>query len=287
MPYLVVVSLLWAFSYGLIKNQLAGLDSYTVAATRLGLALLVFLPFCRPRRITPELALHYAVIGAVQFGLMYVLYIASFQHLQAHEVAMFTVFTPIYIVLLEGARVRRLNGRALIAAALALVGASVLKWNTDTSWEALQGFLMLQGSNLCFAVGQLAYRHTRARHPQESDSGLFAWLYLGAMVTAGGLALLLGEPGGFSPSPGQWGVLLYLGLLATGLGLFGWNLGATKVGTGTLAVSNNLLIPLAVLVSLLIFGESAPIERLVLSLVLMVAALVLADDAKEKSVSQD
>lgn len=286
MPYLVVVSLVWAFSFGLIK-QLGGLDSYTVAATRLGLALLVFLPFCRPRRIAPSLALRYALIGAVQFGLMYVLYIASFRHLQAHEVAMFTIFTPIYIVLLEGARERRLNLRALGAAALALVGAAVLKWNTDTSWGALQGFLMLQGANLCFAAGQLAYRHTRVQQPQVSDAGIFAWPYLGATVTAGGLALALGDPGSFTPSPGQWAVLLYLGLLATGLGFFGWNLGATKVGTGTLAVSNNLLVPLAVLVSLLIFGETAPIERLVLSLVLMFAALVLADDAKEKSASQD
>ena len=49
MPLLLLVSLLWAFSFSLIKRHLGGLDSSFVAAVRLGLALLVFLPFVRLR----------------------------------------------------------------------------------------------------------------------------------------------------------------------------------------------------------------------------------------------
>ena len=40
MVYLLVVSIIWAFSFGLIKNQLAGLDANFIAAARLLVSLL-------------------------------------------------------------------------------------------------------------------------------------------------------------------------------------------------------------------------------------------------------
>lgn len=287
MIYLVAVSLLWAFSFGLIKNQLAGLDSFWVATIRLTLAGLVFLPFLRPEKIAPSLAGRYALVGAVQIGVMYVLYIASFRHLQAHEVAMFTIFTPIYVVLLDGLVRRRINRLALGAAALAAVGAGVLKWRDGISAEALVGFALLQGANICFAGGQLAYRRLRQRHPAGSDAGVFGWLYLGAAFTAAALAMALGDWSRFAPSSTQWGVLLYLGVLATGLGFFGWNLGATKVSTGTLAVSNNLLVPLAVLVALVVFGESAAWGNLLTSIVIMALALFVAQRAAKSESARE
>ena len=46
--YLVITSCIWAFSFGLIGNRLAGLDPAVVAFARLALSLLAFLPFaCR------------------------------------------------------------------------------------------------------------------------------------------------------------------------------------------------------------------------------------------------
>ena len=44
MLFLLAASLLWAFSFGLIKGQLAGLDPVAVASTRLLLAAVVFAP---------------------------------------------------------------------------------------------------------------------------------------------------------------------------------------------------------------------------------------------------
>ena len=61
---------------------------------------------------------------------------------------------------------------------------------------------------------------------------------------------------------GQVLVLLYLGLLASGVGFFLWNVGATRVSAGTLAVFNNVKIPLAVVVSLLFFAEQTDWLRL-------------------------
>ena len=48
MIYLAVVSLLWAFSFGLIGSALSGVDSFFVATVRLGCAtLLNMLEFLR------------------------------------------------------------------------------------------------------------------------------------------------------------------------------------------------------------------------------------------------
>ena len=64
---LIVVSFLWAFSFGLVKRYLPGIDSTLVAAARLGLALLVFLPFLRFRGLTPRLTLTLPRIVAAGF----------------------------------------------------------------------------------------------------------------------------------------------------------------------------------------------------------------------------
>ena len=96
MGILFIVSLIWAFSFGLIKDRLAGLDANFVAAARLLISLLVFLPFLRTRGLSRKLSLRLLAIGALQYGVMYITYIAAFNFLKAYEVALFTIFTPIY-----------------------------------------------------------------------------------------------------------------------------------------------------------------------------------------------
>ena len=64
---LIAVSVIWAFSFGLVKS-LSGLNSTAVAVLRLAVSLLVFLPFFRPARIGGAQMARLALIGAVQFG---------------------------------------------------------------------------------------------------------------------------------------------------------------------------------------------------------------------------
>ncbi len=283
MPYLVAVSLLWAFSFGLIKVNLSTLDSTAVSTVRLGLALLVFLPVFRPRLTGKANAIKLTAIGAVQFGLMYVLYIAAFRYLQAYEIVLFTVFTPIYVVLLDGLWTRKLAKNALSAAALALVGAAILKWRTGISNADLTGFALMQGSNLVFAFGQVAYRRVKNSSVQRADAAHFGWLYLGAVGVTALISLFTTNWPSFDPDFCQWRALIYLGIIASGLGFFGWNKGARQVNAGTLAVFNNLKIPLAVGVSLVFFGEKAELGRLAMSCVFMAGALYLTERKSKRS----
>jgi drug/metabolite transporter (DMT)-like permease len=274
MPLLVIVSLVWAFSFGLIGNQLAGLPPAWLGWVRLALSSLVFLPFVR--RLPWKTALALFATGAVQFGLMYLAYLTSFRYLQSHEIALFTVVTPLFVAGLADLFGRRFRPWNLAAALLAVAGAGLIKWKTLPTAAPLYGIVLVQLSNLCFAAGQLAYRALMARLEKPvADRAVFFWLHFGGFVALTPLALPLAlaeiPP---APSPVQWAVLAYLGIVASGLCFFLWNRGARLVNAGTLAVMNNLKIPLAVLVSLLIFRETAGWPTLLAGTLLILVALL-------------
>lgn len=278
MPYLIGVSLIWALSFGLIKGRLVGLDSAFITAVRLGLALLVFLPFLRPRGLGLRRTLQLMALGGLQFGLMYLAYNESFRHLQAYEVALLTLTTPVMVTLLSDALQRRWHPRSLAAALVAVAGTAVVVFQDKSLAPTLAGVLWVQLSNLAFAAGQVGYKRWREAEPAWRDRDVFAWLYAGGAALA--LLVLLARGGGGVPdalNASQALTLLYLGVVASGVGFFLWNVGATRVSAGQLAVMNNAKIPLAVACSLLVFGERADPLRLLVSLVLLGLAVWLAD----------
>lgn len=282
MPSLLLATLLWAVSFGLIRRHLVGLDPTFVAWARMLLALPVLLPFVRWAELSRwtgrpgQVALKLAGVGAVQYGLMYTGYIAAFGFAAGHEVALFTVTTPLYVSLIADAYARRFDPWNLGLAGLAVVGALVLQARLAWS-DAWVAFALVQASNLCFAWGQVTYRRLRRGAPGARDHAVFAWLYVGGLaVTTIATTVAGGWTSAARVSETQGLVLLYLGVVASGLGFYLWNRGAVTAPAGVLAVFNNLKIPLAVVVALVLFGEQADLPRLVVGGGLMVLAAALA-----------
>lgn len=268
---LLLVSLIWAFSFGLIKRFLVGVDSTFVTTARLALALLVALPFLRWRGLNARTAFALAGIGALQFGVTYLAYIESFRFLRGYEVALLTLTTPIFVTLFADALDRTFRWTALVAAVLAVVGAALV---VKKASQPLAGVLLVQASNAAFAIGQVLYRQLRLAKPALRDLDVFALLYAGALVLAG--AALLARRVHVAPTSPQVWTLLYLGVLASGVGFFLWNVGATRVTPGTLAVMNNVKVPLAVACSLLAFGEQADLPALAASFAVLGFAVWLS-----------
>jgi drug/metabolite transporter (DMT)-like permease len=277
MGILFIVSLIWAFSFGLIKDRLAGLDANFVAAARLLISLLVFLPFLRPGGLSRKLSLRLATIGALQYGVMYITYIAAFRFLQAYQVALFTIFTPIYVTLFNDLFARRFKALNLLTAALAVLGAGIISYGGLGRRDMVTGFLLVQVSNLCFAFGQVAYQRWMGPGLRAGDLKVFGLLYLGGFATAGLAAGVLTPWRTLVVSPDQVWTLVYLGAVASGVGFFLWNYAARRVETGTLAIFNDLKVPLAVAVSLLFFGEKTDPVRLAMGGLLAVGALVMQE----------
>jgi drug/metabolite transporter (DMT)-like permease len=280
MPYLIVVSFIWAFSFGLTKGQLAGVDSTLISAARLGLALLVFAPFLRVRGISRQMTMTLVAIGAVQFGFMYLALNESYRYLKAYEVVLLTLVTPVLVTLIADAFERTFRLRALLAALLAVGGAACAVGAANALRPALIGVGLVQLSNVAFAFGQVQYRQLRRRDPALRDASIFALLYAGAFAVAVIAACLRVEHLSLALTGRQIATLLYLGVLASGICFFLWNVGATRVSSGTLAVMNNAKVPLGVACSLLFFGEQASPIALVASLVLLGGAVLLADPHK-------
>lgn len=272
MPYLVAVTLLWAFSFSLIGVYLAGaVDSYFSVFSRIFMAALLFLPFMHWRQ-PPRLAMGLMACGALQLGVMYLFYYQSFLLLTVPEVLIFTVLTPVYVTLIYDLLHKRFNPGYLLTAALAVLGALVIRFNglTQDYWL---GFAVVQGANLCFALGQVGYKVLIERYqPSTPQHKLFGYFYLGALAIVLPTWWILGTQS--YPTTGlQWGILVWLGLGASGLGYFLWNKGATLVNAGALAIMNNALVPAGLLVNLLIWNRDADLVRLALGGIILLASL--------------
>ncbi|MCH2100301.1 MAG: EamA family transporter [Planctomycetes bacterium] len=293
---LLAATLIWSFSFGIIKQVLAGVPGEWIAFLRLALAASFFLLIAaRLGQGGPRLRL--GAIGGVQFGLMYVLYLKSYEWLMAWEVALFTAFTPIWVLLFE-ARWRKGSAPqvahiAWLAVAICVLGAWLIRADEVDLPRFGEGFFWVQAANLCFAFGQVAYRRILVDRPDVQDASAHAWMFLGGTLVAGifaGWRFLVG----FLNSPihaiesfaidlQQMAALVYLGLVAAGFGFLLWNAGARQVSAGVLATMNNLKVPGAVLISLLFFGESLSVSgssgevaRKWIGMALVLAAVLVA-----------
>lgn len=263
MIYLSAVTLLWAFSFSLIGVYLAGqVDSWFSVWMRVALASLVFLPFIKFKSIPIRLILKLMVIGGIQLGLMYCFYYQSFLLLSVPEVLLFTVFTPIYVTLIYDLLKGRFSPWYLVTAAIAVVGAVFIKF-AGINDNFLTGFFVVQGANLCFAIGQVAYKYVMEKQPVTlSQHTVFGYFYLGALVVASTAFLLFGNSDKLPTTSLQWGILVYLGLIASGLGYFAWNKGACLVNAGALAIMNNALVPAGLVVNIMIWNRDVDLMRL-------------------------
>ena len=274
MGYLLVVTLIQAFSFSLIGEYLAGhVDSYFAVLVRVLLAGLVFIPLTRWRSVEPSFMRGMLVIGALQFGVTYVCLYLSFRVLTVPEVLLFTILTPLHVTLIEDALNRRFNPWALVAALVAVLGAAVIRYDR-ISPDFLMGFLLLQLANFTYAAGQVMYKHLVARHPSDLPHyRRFGYFYLGALLVVLPAFLLFGKSNFLPEAPLQWAVLLFLGLVSTALGLYWWNKGACLVNGGTLAVMNNLHVPVGLLLNLLIWNEHEALGRLLLGGLVIIGAV--------------
>ncbi len=260
---LIAVSVIWAFSFGLIKGKLAGLDSGLVASIRLLLCLLCFLPFIL-RVPKPNMRWRLMGLGVIQFGVMYLAYIQSYQYLPGYLVAVFTIFTPFYVIALntlfdKSSRNRQKLSLALASVMISVLGAAVIVYKAPGQDSYLLGFIILQIANMAFAVGQWNYQRWADK---TSDAGNMAWMYLGAAMFACALTFPQLDWANVAITSEQVWVLLYLGIVASGLCFFLWNSGSKQVSATTLAVMNNGYIPIAVIASIVLFSEQADLMRL-------------------------
>ena len=278
MKYLSFTTCLWAFSFSLIGVYLSGqVDAWFSVVSRIAIASLVFLPFLRLKGLPLLLILKLMAIGAFQLGIMYCFYYQSFLYLSVPEVLLFTVFTPIYVTLIYDLYHKRFSLLYLGTASLAVIGAIIIQF-VLVNPHFLKGFLIIQGANVCFAIGQVSYKVLIERESLAlKQHQVFAWFYLGALCITLPAFCLLGDSSKLPTTHIQWAIIIYLGAIASGLGYFLWNKGATLVSSGTLAVMNNVLIPAGILVNVLFWNKDADLVTLCIGAIVIITSVGLTE----------
>lgn len=255
MKYLVFVTFIWAFSFSFIGEFLTGIDSYFAVLVRIFLSALVFLPFMKKTKVSNTLKLKIMLIGAVQIGIMYMFFYNSFLYLSVAEVVLFTIFTPIFVTLIYDILNKKIRLLYLISALFAVLGAYIIRYHEVDS-GFVKGFLLLQGANFCFALGQSYYKKIFQDYKNINQKDIFGYFHFGALIVACFAFLIFGNFTKIQPNFTQWLVLLWLGIVASGVGYFLWNKGASIVDAGILAIMNNALVPAGLLVNLIIWQKS-------------------------------
>lgn len=255
MIYLIIVSILWSFSFGIIKYGLSGVDSSYISFIRSLIALLFFSSISIYNIKKFALDLKLILIGALQFGFMYIFYIQSYAYLPAYLIATFTITTPIFVGLASKYIAHQsISKNGIYAISLVIIGSFLMRVNFVNPFDYWVGFLLIQFANLFFASGQILFKEWKIKNDGTDILHNFSQMFLGATLVTS-LFYFLSASGSNQLSSENLFALIFLGLISTGLGFLFWNLGLLKVNNDKLAVMNNLIIPIAILNSYFIFGE--------------------------------
>ena len=274
MFYLIVTTVIWSFSFSLIGNSLSpDINSWSLAFSRSAIACILF-----SRWINFKIPISYIIkiifIGALQIGIMYILYLNAFSYTSVQRILLFTITTPFYVTMISQIINKEIKLFAFFITLLSILGALIIRM-TDFDTSDFIGLILVQLANLCFASGQVLYKAMKADSKISTNVYTdFSFFFIGAsLITFIGLIV---SPVSYTyPNTiSQWFLVLWLGVGASGIGYYFWNYGATKVNVETLATMNNLVIPLGLFVEIIFFSGSYDFETFVIGTVIIISSIV-------------
>ena len=276
MAYLLTTTFIWAFSFSLIGHYLSPIiDSWSLSFFRTLIALLVFIPFI-DFKISRKHILFMILIGAIQIGIMYLMYLNAFKFTSVSKILLFTITTPLYVTFIADLIEKKFRSFFLMLSIASIVGASFLRFNSPAQNDLI-GFFLIQGANFCFALGQVLYKFFEkwtGRVPNGMSD--FAYFYIGALIftTVGFLSSDVKTP--LPNDIATWLLIVWMGVGASGLGFYFWDKGSLFVSSGTLAVMNNLVIPLGLMVEILFFGQALNSETYLIGTLIIVVSILVS-----------
>ena len=273
MKLLIATTLIWSFSFSIIGNVISSaVDSWSLAFYRSLLGFIFFLPWIKKSKIS-KYQFKLIPIGALQIGLMYIFYLSAFNFTSVPRVLLFTTTTPLYIAITDSLITKKFRSSIYLLAFFSTLGALLIR-STYFDLNDLVGFFFIQCANICFAFGQILYKNLKMKNNVYTNIySDFAFFFFGSLlVSCGGLLI---SPYSLPLSLGIVDVIaiLWLGIIATGLGYFMWNRGAVVVSSSTLAVTNNLVIPLGLFVEVLFFSSNPHLELLIIGSCIIIASI--------------
>ena len=269
MIYLIIATICFSLSFGLIKANLAALPAEFVVLSRLILATMFFLPFLKNLKYKKHFVA--MLIGCIQFGVMYLCFIKAFKYLQGNEIALLTTTTPIFVGLWSILFGEKFKWVYIVCIVLSVLGAGIVVWQNIEFSTLVKGIVLMETTNCSFALGQVLWK----KYISDNSAKYMASAYFGAVLFVLPFSLVNVDFFKIKLSLPQLLSIIYLGLIPTGLGFWLWNKGTLSVSYTTLAVMNNLKIPLGILFAIVLFKEQINLTNFVLGTgVILIATLL-------------
>ncbi|MES2956771.1 MAG: EamA family transporter [Pseudomonadota bacterium] len=245
----LAVVAVWGTNFVVIKWALGSLPPLLLGCLRFALAFAPAALFvARPATSWRTLAAYGGLIGAGQFGLLFIALRADISPGLASLVIQVQVFFTIALAMvLAGERVRAFQ---IVALTLAASGLALIVMHTDAETTPL-GIALVLLAALAWAVGNLIAK----RAGRVDMLGFMVWSSLFAVPPLALLSLLLEGPSAIAhglaaAGPGVWAAVLWqsIGNTLFGFGAWAWLLARHPAATVT---------PMALLVPVFGMGASA------------------------------
>ncbi|HUG19700.1 MAG TPA: DMT family transporter [Planctomycetaceae bacterium] len=257
------VAVIWGVNIPIMKIGLEQLDLYVFNAIRLTISAVVLVLFAwreLRRGIKPKPGLTFKqllLFGLVMSAMYQILFLLGVSHTTSGNTALIISTVPMWTALL--ARVflhEKLRILAWSGLTIALVGTVIValqKGDVSTGLDQFWGNLFILGAALLWAGGTVYSRPllTRISPVQLSASAAVIALPVHLAIAAGRYESSLPS----LQSVDLWLIILYSGILSSGLALPMWNLGVRHAGAAHAAVIQNLVPLVAIIAAWLTRGE--------------------------------
>ena len=273
MIFLIISTIIWAFSFSIIGNYLSSdIDPWSLSLIRVIISFLIFLPFI-DLNINKKRMVYIIGVGAIQIGFMYSFYLNAFSFISVEKILLFTIFTPIYVTIISDIFQKKIKKFFLFLSILSVIGSLIIRI-TDVQLLDLKGFILIQGANFSFALGQVLYkRYIKNNSKLDYNLNEFGYFYFGAIIIASLGSLIMIDSLSYPKSTTQWLLVLWLGAIASGLGYYFWNRGSVLVSNGTLAVMNNLVIPLGLFIEIAFFSKLINVTNYIIGALIILSSI--------------
>jgi drug/metabolite transporter (DMT)-like permease len=222
-PYVVLGIALLAVSCGAIFARLAEAPPLAIAAWRVGLALIVVMPFAATGIVaagTSMRALALAAGAGMLLAVHFATWIASLEYTTVARSVLFVCTAPIWVALLAFLCGRGAPTRAtLLALALALAGAALVSGGGHGGATALRGDLLALAGGVAMAGYFMLSREAQAALP----FGTYLGIAYGVAAAALWLAVLVADVPASGFEARTWWALAGMAAVSQLIGHSGYN----------------------------------------------------------------
>ncbi|HEX7091979.1 MAG TPA: EamA family transporter [Longimicrobiales bacterium] len=288
---LLLMVLIWAVNFSVVKAALAELPPLAFNALRFPLASLVVLAALRRRGPVPlprrDHRLRITMLALVANVVYQLLFIFGMDRTRAGNASVLLAGTPVLTALFSAwAGHERLSARAWVGVSGAVIGMALIVASGGGELgfgaETLAGDLMMIGASLAWALYTVGARDMIAEY---GPIPVTAWtLWIGSLGLLGLGAPALARLDWGTVSLAAWGGVAYAGGLGIGLAYLIWNTGVHRIGNTRTAMYSNLVPVVALVVAWAWLGER-PLPWQVVGAAVIIGGITLAHQARVPAAS--